>query len=208
MDILQRVIRKLKRIILKSISRFYIFFNPHVGGHQQISNVDFRMLYYLVKKYNIKSMVDIGCGLGEMVKAGKRMGIKAYGIDGDLTTKLYNNEIIVHDFKKKYKRDKNYDLGWSVEFAEHVDEKYIDNFFEVYAKCKYLIFSSPKKGTPGHHHVNCQNSTYWIKYFKKYGFILDKKETNFIRKISIMNNHKAPSKNFIKINGLFFKKII
>ena len=38
----------------------------HLGGHLNKTHTDRGTLLYLKNKYNIKSMIDIGCGPGAM----------------------------------------------------------------------------------------------------------------------------------------------
>ena len=69
----------------------------HLGGHQNVTNIDTKILPYLVNKYGIKTMVDIGCGPGGMKNIAKTLDISWTGVDGDFTLKDKEN-IIIHDF--------------------------------------------------------------------------------------------------------------
>ena len=77
------------------------------------------------------------------------------------------------------------DLVWSVEFVEHVDSQYVDNFMNDISKGKYAIITHAIPEQPGHHHVNCQHIDYWIDVFSRYGFSYDSEETQIIRNISL-----------------------
>ena len=57
----------------------------HLGGHMNKVHTDRSTLTYLTKKYNIKSMIDVGCGPGDMVMIALDKGINSIGIDGDYT---------------------------------------------------------------------------------------------------------------------------
>ena len=54
-----------------------------IGSHGGKTWVDEGALDYLIEKYGIKSMVDVGCGPGDMVELAQGRGLEAYGIDGD-----------------------------------------------------------------------------------------------------------------------------
>jgi hypothetical protein len=170
----------------------------HLGGHHGVCHTDFYILKYLKNKYNLQSMIDIGCGPGKMVEEAINMGIESIGIDGDYTLDL-KIPFILHDFTHKVLEIGNYDLGWSVEFLEHVDATYINNYMPVFQKCKYIICTAAPPGWPGHHHVNCQPIEYWIKIFESHGFKFDKDETDYIQKNSKMK------REFIRNTGMFFK---
>lgn len=173
----------------------------HLGGHQNVTNVDTKILPYIVNKYKIKSMIDIGCGPGGMRDVANHLNISWTGVDGDFTLANKQN-IIIHDFSKtKLNLDQKFDLAWSSEFLEHVEEKYIDNYMPVFARADIVVATAAMPGTPGHHHVNCRDLDYWSEVFKNYNMIYDEKETNSLKQISDMR------KGFFKRHGFCFKKI-
>ena len=148
-------------------------------------------------------MNDIGCGPGDMEQVCNKLNITFNGLEGDENCKKENIRII--DFsKEKYESNKMYDLGYSTEFLEHVEEKYIENYINAFKNCKYLLITAAPPMWPGHHHVNCQNHKYWLKLFNKYGFILDPYITLKVREKSTMNLNKPNKKKFIKHRALFF----
>lgn len=173
----------------------------HLGGHQNITNVDTQILPYVVKKYKIKSMIDIGCGPGGMRDVANSLKISWTGVDGDFTLANKDN-MIIHDFSKsKLDINSKFDLAWSSEFLEHIEEKYIDNYMPVFARADIVIVTAAMPGTPGHHHVNCRDLDYWYEVFKNYNMIYDETETNSLKQISDMR------KGFFKRHGFCFKKI-
>lgn len=175
----------------------------HLGGHFNVTHLDIQNLHYLKKTYNIKTMLDIGCGPGGMLLEAKRIGIDAAGVDGDPS--INNNNIITHDFTKgKLNLEKIYDLAWSCEFVEHVEEKYQENYMLLFQKAKIVVMTFAPPGIKGHHHVNCREEDYWVKTFQNYGLKLNRQETEFIRSNSSMNLDR-PKKQFVKRNGLFFQ---
>lgn len=176
----------------------------HLGGHLNKTHNDRGTLLYLKKKYNINSMLDIGCGPGGMVQLAKDRGINAFGIDGDFTLE-YPPElspfILIHDFTQgPAPIDSKFDLGWSVEFLEHVEEQYQDNYMQAFAACDYVVATAAPPGYPGHHHVNCRDQEYWIEVFARYGFEFDENETKQISTQSTM------MKPFMQTTGMFFRK--
>jgi SAM-dependent methyltransferase len=172
----------------------------HLGGHQNVTNVDTKILPYLVSKYSIKTMVDIGCGPGGMKNIAKTLDISWTGVDGDFTLKDKEN-IIIHDFSiAELDLEQEFDLAWSSEFLEHVDEKYIDNYMPLFASAKIVVATAALPGTPGHHHVNCKDLDYWIKVFGRYDMIYDELETKNLKRISDMR------KSFFRRHGFCFKK--
>lgn len=171
---------------------------PHLGGHLYKTHIDESSLDYLIDRYNVESMCDIGCGPGGMVKLAQEKGIQSTGIDGDFTLK-HSDEInvIVHDFTTGPLHLPEVDLSWSVEFLEHVHEKYMDNYFSVFSVSR-IVFCTFSMTTRGHHHVNINNQEYWDSKFNDYGFNKDIESTNHIRKNSSMK------RNFVRDTGTIF----
>lgn len=199
----------------------------HLGGHNFRTWVDEGVLSYFVKNHGVKSFLDIGAGPGDMIEFAKQYGLFALGVDGDPIFKD-REDTQLHDYTvgplgrsniQKLPEQGYYDLGWSVEFLEHVEEKYIPNFMETFKLCKYLVVTAatPKQG--GHHHVNEQWVDYWIKIFAEHGFKISGKLTQDIRACSTMRRkmvdfsyefvddevvcHKV-KKSFMEKNGWVF----
>lgn len=172
----------------------------HLGGHANITHIDENTLNYLIAKFNIKSMCDIGCGPGGMVHLAKNKGLNSLGIDGDFTISFPKHlNIIIHDFTNGPLSIMDYDLGWSCEFLEHVEEKYQDNYFSIFNKCK-IVCCTFATSIKGHHHVNVKNQNYWDHIFLNYGFIKDINTTNYIRKYSSMKREFIRNTGSVYIN--------
>ena len=183
----------------------------HLGGHINTTNIETGTFNYLNKKYNLKSFLDIGCGPGGMVQLANENNLLARGLEGDdnaIKQSNVSNLITKIDFSKEKYDDQltidSFDLGYSSEFLEHVDEEYIDNYMPAFQKCKYILITAAPPKWPGHHHVNCKDHEYWVRKFNKYGFYHYPYETNNCRKNSTMNTHKGKNKQFIKHRVLFF----
>lgn len=185
----------------------------HLGGHMSYTHLDDGALNWLIKDFNVKSFLDVGCGPGGMVKLAKQKGLKVKGIDGDYTLKREcSADYILHDYTTGSSGlEETFDVGWSVEFVEHVEEKYIPNYVKDFTLVKYLILTFAPPGWPGHHHVNCQYQDYWIKKFGEYGLMYNKEYTKELRSVTSMNlppfGRTPPQlpNSFIKDRGLFFE---
>ena len=177
----------------------------HLGGHQGKTHTDEGTLNWAIHYLDVKSMLDIGCGPGGMVELANNMGVDAFGVDGDYTLKRYDeSKFLIHDFQTgPAPITKHYDLGWSVEFVEHVYEKYIPHYVQAMQKCKYLIMTYAPPGHGGHHHVNENTEQYWINTLQKYGFTYDPVLTNQMRNASTMGTKKKH--RFLQRTGLLFK---
>ena len=176
----------------------------HLGGHENETHIDQGSIRYLIDSLEIKSVVDVGCGPGGMIQCCLNEGIEdVLGLDGDFTIERPDNiasRVIIHDFTTgPYQLDKIYDLAWTVEFVEHVDEKYMQNFIDVFKQCKYVLMTHALPGQPGHHHVNCQHADYWLNVMEKNGFISMPYTLQNLRAVSTMKER------YIREQSLFFK---
>lgn len=175
----------------------------HLGGHLNKTHIDEGALNYLCKTFNIASMLDIGCGPGGMIELAQERGLTAVGVDGDYSIDRHSI-VHIHDFTTgpwNWNTDMKFDLAWSVEFLEHVDEKYIPYFMKSFKRCKYALVTAAPPGWPGHHHVNCRVQEYWKGVFAANGFTFDNETTTAVKKESTM------TKGFLEKNGLFFRRI-
>lgn len=188
----------------------------HLGGGERRCHVDRGALHWAIKKWDIESLLDIGCGQGCVVKEATTFGLDAMGIDGD-PGDLHEDEwkfrrdpsipFLLHDYTNgPVTLDKEFDLAWSVEFLEHVEPDYIVNYMPSFQLCQYAIVTHAKpkpdtingRSATNHHHVNEQFEEYWFDIFNQYGFDHSPELTKELRKASTM------TKNFIRENGLVF----
>lgn len=174
----------------------------HLGGHLNRTHIDEGVLDWVIKYFNVRSFLDIGCGPGGMVDLAISKNLEALGVDGDYSIKRSNTDnFFTHDYSLgPLVLDKSYDLVWSCEFVEHVEEKFLQNFMQTFLCGKYVILTYSPPGTPGHHHVNCQTDHYWIKTFESCGFQYQAVETNLLKKYSTMK------RDFVRKFGLFFSR--
>lgn len=175
----------------------------HLGGHGNITHIDEGALTYLISKFHIEVVLDIGCGVGGMIPLFKKHNLMALGIDGDYTVKRKYDiaeHVIIHDFTKGEPDIKIVvDLAWSIEFLEHISEEFLPNVFEAFKMAKYVFCTA----NPGRnkYHFNPQPVSYWIKNFESNGFQFLEKETKEVKVASTMN------RNFVRDTGMIFKNL-
>jgi len=173
----------------------------HLGGHENETHLDEGALDYIINTFGVKSMVDIGCGPAGMVELARSKGIEVLGVDGDFIVDRAVTDIVIHDYQvAPYVPEKNYDLAWTVEFVEHIEEGYMRNFISTMDKCKYVLMTHALPGQPGHHHVNCQTVEYWIHMMNAFGFTTDVEHTNAIRAASTMKERYIREQSLFLVN--------
>jgi len=127
-----------------------------------------------------KSVVDIGCGIGNFLKVFKENGVvDILGIDGSwvnrelLAKNISLTEFIEHDLENNIKLNKYYDLVVNLEVAEHLSinsaELHVKNLINA---GKIILFSAAIPNQPGQNHINEQWLSYWEKLFFKHDYVL------------------------------------
>jgi 2-polyprenyl-3-methyl-5-hydroxy-6-metoxy-1,4-benzoquinol methylase len=116
-----------------------------------------------------KSVIDIGCGVGNYITPFLARGCTALGIDGCDSA----GEFIPNNFKRVDLRFPlleelgKFDLTICLEVAEHLPEEHADRLVASVAQVSrgMILFSAAIPGQVGTHHHNCQPPSYWIKKF-------------------------------------------
>jgi len=81
----------------------------------------------IVKTYNPTSVLDVGCGIGNLVLKLRELGIKAVGVDNAEDLKLFwkSDGFYISDASELPFEDKSFDLVISTDFFEHIPEEKI-----------------------------------------------------------------------------------
>jgi len=172
----------------------------HVGGHENLTQFDEGAFDWLQRHTGARSFIDVGCGPGGMAAYALSRGLEARGVDGDPSCARGSPFIIEHDYARGPLSAGAFDLGWAVEFVEHVEERYLPNFMATFAGCQTVFITAAVPGQPGHHHVNCQWGDYWVARFAEAGFEHDREATLAVRAASTMQSR------FTEQTGLVFQR--
>lgn len=177
---------------------------PDLGGniHHGDANTHCPYLWrYLIDRFAIRSMLDVGCGEGHAVLFFARHGVHAHGIDG-LRTNVERSviPIALHDIlRSPYVMP--VDFVWSCEVAEHIDADKVDFYLDTLANGRIIAMTHAVPGQDGHHHVNCQPSEYWIENLGRRGYVLERSQS-YYRTIA----QKDDVPNYFSQTGLIFVK--
>jgi len=143
----------------------------------------------------IESAVDIGCGVGTWLSVLKAKGINDIkGIDGywvnEKHLQIPRESFLPFNFtKEKFLfNNRRFDLGISLEVAEHLPEEQAISFVDLLTKLSdFILFSAAIPHQGGRHHVNEQWLDYWLDLFYLRGFV----GLDVIRK-KIWNDQNVP----------------
>ena len=135
-----------------------------------------QVLPVLFSIFKPKSIIDVGCGLGNWIEVAKKMGIEeVVGVDGSYVNrtllKIDDKEFVESDLTKPFDLGRKFDLAICLEVAEHLPDysaeglvKSITNHTDV------VMFSAAIPGQGGQNHINEQWPTYWQELFQKYDY--------------------------------------
>lgn len=133
---------------------------------------------FAVERLGVRSVLDVGCGEGHAAGYFRELGCRVQGVDGSVQARrdsVIRERHVLHDYTQGlYLPGDDFDLVWSCEFVEHVEERYLENFLATFA-CgeRYLMMTFASPGVHGYHHVNCQPAEYWIEKVGALGFAWD-----------------------------------
>ena len=99
---------------------------------------------------------------------------------------------------KPYVPKRPFDLVWSCEFVEHVEQQYEPHFLRTFQSGDIVMMTFAEPGQPGWHHVNCQNGPYWAYRLFQHGFELDRDLTEESRALSDGGHYRR--------SGLLFRR--
>jgi SAM-dependent methyltransferase len=124
------------------------------------------------------SVLDVGCGIGNFLKAFKELGVdQVLGIDGPWVdrTILHKNiqpeEFLEQDLDKVIRTNKRFDLVLCLEVAEHLSPERAESLIGELVKAgRTIVFSAAIPGQGGTNHINEQWPEYWAGEFRKHRY--------------------------------------
>jgi SAM-dependent methyltransferase len=137
----------------------------------------------ILNQYNPKSVIEFGCGNGELSKILAKTGIEVIAIDGYSNPDFegYDNitflKIDLNDpaSVEKYLTpiNKKYDVAICLEVAEHLHPSVSEPLICLLTRVSdVVIFSAAVPEQDGEGHINSRNRTFWHEQFEKYNFFL------------------------------------
>jgi SAM-dependent methyltransferase len=152
-----------------------------------------RLWDWLIDVYKVRSLLDVGCGEGHALKYFRDKGCKVTGVDG---VQQNDSDIVTLDFTVRpwWETSRtDFDLVWSCEFVEHVEEQFIPNFLPAFQCGKLVLMTHADLGQGGYHHVNCRSAEYWKGLMAGVGYDYAEGLTKFTRSLCDLPNHYARS---------------
>lgn len=137
-----------------------------------------KVLEVLSAFVSLRSVLDVGCGLGVWLETALARGIaEIEGIEGpwlDLTRlRVDPARVQILDLEKGFDLGRRFDLVICLEVAEHLYESAADGFIDSLTRhAPLVLFSAAIPFQMGHHHVNERFLPYWVPFFARRGYEL------------------------------------
>ena len=131
----------------------------------------------LIGLVEVRSIVDVGCGRGEWLRAFAEHGITdTLGIDGHSgsgTLLVPKDQFIQRDLRFPLRIDRTFDLALCLEVAEHLPAEsgavLVDSLTRL---APTVLFSAATPGQGGTGHINEQWPDYWSKLFEQHAYVV------------------------------------
>jgi len=158
--------------------------SPHLGGNVNVGDpftYSPRVWDYLLSRFCIKSVLDLGCGIGNASHYFSDKGANVLAVDG-LPENIEKSVFpaVCLDLTRQHVNTK-VDLVHCQEVVEHIEEQFVGNIIKSFSSGKYVCMSHAFPGQGGYHHVNEKPTEYWVNLMIQNGFSLLQEDTNRIR---------------------------
>lgn len=124
-------------------------------------------------RYQPKTVVDVGCGIGTWASVFEKYGCEALGIDGDYVSRdrLLVEKYLPIDISESFQVDYKFDLAVCLEVAEHLPFNRSQSFiYDLTRLSDTILFSAATPGQGGTNHINEQPLEFWEKIFISNGY--------------------------------------
>ena len=143
----------------------------------------------IIKEFQPKYVLDVGCGAGQWLDEYRKHNIKAIGVEGSSNAWEVMSEETKEVVVEWDLRDTMHDEDWSIDFAqsfevaEHIEKEYDDIFLHNLLKDDpdVVLLTAAQPTQNGSHHVNCQEREYWMTKMKNMGYLFNQDLLNKIK---------------------------
>ena len=144
-----------------------------------------KVLDIVIKELKPKSVLDVGCGIGNSLQYYLSNDIDAWGVENSriaISESPVKERIIKYNLKKRLNLKKKFDLVWCFEVVEHIHPDFEHIFLSTLTNhSNKILISAAKPGQGGHGHFNEKPAEYWIEKFRQRGFQYDNSFTLKVR---------------------------
>ncbi len=185
-----KFIHRIGKIFMNHDRRYdqSYYIDNHLGNLNSGFGFLFRWYYRYIARYimagpagiNDGKVLDVGCGVGALVREFNNIGFEAVGVDVNdaaIENSVYAKCSLVKTSAQLDFPDNNFDLVVSREVLEHIEKKEIDSCIREWDRvCKgkmVHIIAVEERGPSAVNdpmHVNVQKEEWWKNKFAEHGY--------------------------------------
>jgi len=154
---------------------------------------------YVLDRFAIRSILDLGSGLGYSSQYFFQKGRQVIAVDGlveNCAAAVYPT--LKHDLNSGPVFC-SVDLVHCQEVVEHIEEQYLDHVLASLACGKFVLVTHAMPGQGGHHHVNLKPPEYWRSNMARFECEVMEEDTKRLRKLA-----QADGASYLASTGLLF----
>lgn len=146
-----------------------------------------KILFWLIERTGASSIIDLGTGLGWIVRAAEERGLYCVGVEGNedfAKKKECGSDLLVADVTSPDFNPGRFDLATSFECIEHIPMELQQDFFAGAARVSdRMICSISIVGPPNEFHVTIEDEAWWKAWLSERG-------------VTVQQIHDFPSPKF------------
>ncbi len=133
----------------------------------------------IVECFRPKTVIDVGCGTGALLKAFRDLNCEVLGLEYSQAGIDYCQKRGIPIGKFNIERDEvpnatHSDVVLSFEVAEHLPSRFANRYVNLLCRlAPVVVISAATPGEGGHGHINEQPHLYWIEKFTQNGYRFD-----------------------------------
>lgn len=145
---------------------------------------------YLIKRFALRSVMDIGSGMGYAAEYFYQSGMRVVAVEGLKENCEGSIFPSLHVDLTQNRAFANVDLVHCQEVVEHIEEAYLENLLSSLCCGKFLVMTHAVPGQGGYHHVNEKPTEYWIENLRKHHFEVLLEDSNRVRALAAKDGAK------------------
>lgn len=163
------------------------YYQTHCGVDDYYHNAEIMRFFdsvasMIVNKHAPRTILDVGCACGHLVRSLRKLGVEAYGVDysqdalnaAHESVRPFLGRLALPDRRLPASFPPRYDLVVNIEVLEHIErQNALDSIRTLTSFGDAILFSSTPWDKEEITHINVNPVSYWALAFTREGFYPD-----------------------------------